>query len=423
MVTTFYPPYHFGGDAIYLQRLCHELADRGHQVEVIHNPDAYRVLTGHEPAGQSERHPNITVHELTGRSPLLSILAMQQLGSPGIHADRLRELLGRDLDVIHYHNVSLAGGPRVLSYGTAPKLYTTHEYWLVCPTHVLFRFNREACTRRTCLACQLSYRRPVQLWRYGNLLAESCRQVAAFLTPSAFAAAKHQQHGFTFPMLHLPLPGAGTQRLESRARAAPPYFLYVGRLERLKGVHTLLPLFLRHPEAQLWIVGTGSEESRLRALAGSASNVHFLGWVGGDKLRALYRDALAVIVPSLCYEVLSLVPLEAFQQATPVLARDSGSLHELITVSGAGALYHSDDQLWEAMSRLLNDATLRDELGQRGYQAYLDQWTPEVHLSRYLSLVDRLTHHQPLAEIAPPVAAGPAPGPYPSPETRDDAGE
>ncbi len=41
MVTTFYPPYNFGGDGIVVERLAAELADRGHHVEVIHCVDAF----------------------------------------------------------------------------------------------------------------------------------------------------------------------------------------------------------------------------------------------------------------------------------------------------------------------------------------------------------------------------------------------
>ncbi|NJN37380.1 MAG: glycosyltransferase family 4 protein [Nitrospiraceae bacterium] len=38
MVTTFYPPHHFGGDAVFVHRLSHALADRGHEVEVCNDP-------------------------------------------------------------------------------------------------------------------------------------------------------------------------------------------------------------------------------------------------------------------------------------------------------------------------------------------------------------------------------------------------
>jgi hypothetical protein len=46
MVTTFYPPYHFGGDALFVRALGRALVDQGHEVEVVHCEDAYRLGGG-----------------------------------------------------------------------------------------------------------------------------------------------------------------------------------------------------------------------------------------------------------------------------------------------------------------------------------------------------------------------------------------
>ena len=44
MITTFFPPYAFGGDAVFIYRLANMLARRGHEVAVIHCVDSYRAL-------------------------------------------------------------------------------------------------------------------------------------------------------------------------------------------------------------------------------------------------------------------------------------------------------------------------------------------------------------------------------------------
>ena len=46
LLTTFYPPYNFGGDGIFVQRLAGELVRRGHHVEVVHSVEAYLALAG-----------------------------------------------------------------------------------------------------------------------------------------------------------------------------------------------------------------------------------------------------------------------------------------------------------------------------------------------------------------------------------------
>src|SRR6185369_2208253 len=134
MVTTFYPPYSFGGDGAFVRLLANELAKRGHQIEVIHCADSYRMLSGKEPKADSEEHPNLTVHRLESPVGFLSPLATQQTGFPLFKSAQIRKILNRGFDVIHYHNISLVGGPKILEYGQAIKLYTMHEYWLVCPT-------------------------------------------------------------------------------------------------------------------------------------------------------------------------------------------------------------------------------------------------------------------------------------------------
>ena len=44
LVTTFYPPFSFGGDGIYVRRMAHALARMGCDVHIIHDADAYRTL-------------------------------------------------------------------------------------------------------------------------------------------------------------------------------------------------------------------------------------------------------------------------------------------------------------------------------------------------------------------------------------------
>src|SRR5947207_8542592 len=150
MVTTFYPPYSFGGDGVYVQQLSNELAKRGHQVEVVHCRDAYNLLAGRTSSTTDHDHPNVTVHSLKSPWGFLSPLATHQSGRPMLKASMIKEILERPFDVIHYHNISLVGGPKILHYGQAVKLYTLHEYWLICPTHMLFKFNHEACTHKEC---------------------------------------------------------------------------------------------------------------------------------------------------------------------------------------------------------------------------------------------------------------------------------
>ncbi len=397
MITTFYPPYNFGGDGIFVHQLSNELAKRGHFVDVIHCIDAYRLLARHEPTSNYNDHPNVTVHGLKSRFGFLSPLATQQTGFPLFKSGQLKRILEKGFDVIHYHNISLVGGPKILEYGHGIKLYTMHEYWLVCPTHVLFRFNRKACVKPHCFFCTLTYKRPPQLWRYSGLLESAAKKVDAFITMSNFSKEIHYQMGFKIPIVSLPpfpywtesiLPISGESVGQTLNQ---PHFLFVGRLEKLKGLQTLIPIFRRCKKAQLLIVGKGSYEPNLRKLAGNVTNIQFLGHLSQRELRPIYRNAVAVIVPSICFEVFPLVIIEAFSQQTPVIVRDIGGMTEIILESGGGITYNTEEELMTSMDRLLMEPSYRNNLGISGYEAFQSRFTAEAHLRHYLSLIKEIS--------------------------------
>ena len=394
MLTTFYPPYHFGGDGVFVYRLTQALAERGHSVDVIHSVDAYRLQHPAEPEVAFSHHPNVTRHALRTKSPKFSTLASHQLGSPATYSRQLRALLDEgNYDVIHYHNISLMGGPGVLRLGRAVKLYTTHEYWLVCPTHVLFKFNEVACVEKQCLLCTLKYRRPPQLWRYTGLMARCLREIDCVLAPSRFAQEKLRADGVRCPITVLPhfVPMPPTQmEVRMHPNEGRPYFLFVGRLEKLKGVQDLIRVFAGYREAELVIVGSGDCASSLRKQAQGMKHVRFLGTVHSSEISELYRGAIAVLVPSLCYETFGLIAAEAFAHGTPVIARRIGALAEIVEQSGGGRLFDTLEQCRDEMECLRTELGLRDQLGARGRNAVAENWTVDVHLTRYLQIAESL---------------------------------
>ena len=387
MITTFYPPYNFGGDGIFVQRLSNELARRGHKVDVIHCRDAYRLMAGKEPAAGYDDHPNVTVHGLKSGFGFLAPLAAQQSGRPLFQAGAVRRILDQGFDVIHFHNASLFG-PKVLTYGKAVKLYTMHEYWLVCPMHTLYKFNRAPCAKPDCFACTLAYKRPPQWWRYSGLLQNAVEHVDAFIAPSRFIKAKHEEMGLNGRIVHLPyfIPDAREQEPE-KYTATKPYFLFVGRLETIKGAQSLIPVFRDYPKARLLIAGSGGYEEELRRLAAGSDNIVFLGRCSEEKLQPLYRRAVALIVPSLWFENLPLVIMEAFRQKTPVVARNLGAMRDIIEESGGGVLFDDEAGLIDGLDRLFDYPARRNALGRLGYEAYVNKWTAEAHMQSYLQLI------------------------------------
>jgi glycosyltransferase involved in cell wall biosynthesis len=217
-------------------------------------------------------------------------------------------------------------------------------------------------------------------------------QVDQFVAPSKFTARMHAERGFSRPVAYLPnfidRVDEDWQHPALRPQEAP-YFLFVGRLELVKGLQTLIALWDRVPVHDLLVAGAGSYEPELRAMAAGKSRIKFLGPLPQRELGALYYHAAACIVPSVTYETFGLTGVEAFARKTPVVARDLGALPEIIQDSGGGFVYRTDLELLEALDRIARSPQLRNELGQKGYGAFLKYWCREAHFSQYFDCLER----------------------------------
>jgi 1,2-diacylglycerol 3-alpha-glucosyltransferase len=133
-------------------------------------------------------------------------------------------------------------------------------------------------------------------------------------------------------------------------------YLYLGRVDRDKGVNLLLPLFqeLHRDDVQLAIAGKGSYLSALKARVktnGRNGKVVFLGFIPEDELPALLNSADVFIMPSRI-ELQSIATLEAMATGLPVLAANAGALPELVDNNVNGYLFRPDDQ--EDAARAVN---------------------------------------------------------------------
>jgi glycosyltransferase involved in cell wall biosynthesis len=93
--------------------------------------------------------------------------------------------------------------------------------------------------------------------------------------------------------------------------------------------------------------------------------------------------------------------LEGFAQRTPAIVRDLGGLPEAVADSGAGFTYRTDAELLDAMEALRSNPRMRAELGERGYQAYGERWSPDAHLRTYFDLIEEARAVRPLRLDAP----------------------
>jgi glycosyltransferase involved in cell wall biosynthesis len=152
-----------------------------------------------------------------------------------------------------------------------------------------------------------------------------------------------------------------------RTRTARTVIVSVGRLEPVKNYGTALAAFalLKDSSLEYWIIGKGSDASKLRLLAeklGIAEQVRFMGW--RDDIPGLLRDADIFFMPSL-WEGYGLALAQGMASGLPVVASDIPASRELLGSSKAGYLVQPRDAqgFANAMRILVGDPGLRGVLG------------------------------------------------------------
>ncbi|HTJ23104.1 MAG TPA: glycosyltransferase [Gemmatimonadaceae bacterium] len=165
--------------------------------------------------------------------------------------------------------------------------------------------------------------------------------------------------------------------------------LFVGRLNKQKGIELLLHTMARLPDdrIKLDVVGDGEDRDALQEIAralGIADRIVWHGAVPQPRLAEFYRGAAALVVPSVG-EGLGLVAVEAQLCETPVVAFDSGGLPDIVQHDRTGVLVKTVDAaaLAAALVSLLERDDRGASLGAAGRLHALATFAPESVARRY----------------------------------------
>src|SRR5258708_8849039 len=93
MLTTFFGPHSFGGDAAFVDRLSRALARHGHEVHVIYCRDAFEMVRGDQSPRPYEAPPGVIIHPLSSSFRPLSPLATHQTRLPTFEEHAIQPVL------------------------------------------------------------------------------------------------------------------------------------------------------------------------------------------------------------------------------------------------------------------------------------------------------------------------------------------
>jgi glycosyltransferase involved in cell wall biosynthesis len=385
MTSTFYPPYHLGGDAVHVKYLAEELVKRGHEVHVLHSLDAYRVKRKSLP--EKAEINGVHIHTIKTRFNLSSYMAYV-FGNSSPILRKFEELVKEvKPDVVHNHNISLLGYGLLKKRGNYLNLYTAHDYWLICQQNNLLKNGSEICDDGSCFLCSLKCGKPPQLWRHGKEFRESVENIDILIAPSNYVkdkiSEKFNVKAVTIPNF-VPEPPSYIE-----PSGFSNFFLYAGVLEKHKGITTLIDVYKEisgEIDAKLLIVGAGNLRDKIKEYIkrnGLETKIALLGWLDHSLLYRLLKDANALIMPSLGPENCPLIALEALSLGTPIVASDKGGLPEIARKIDKDLIYNSSDQLKKILLNFNKNSYSSSSI-KAIYERY---YSPEVYLKSYLKII------------------------------------
>lgn len=321
---------------------------------------------------------------------------MRYVYSPDARQKMTRLLSENTVDLAHLHIYygQLTGSIlSPLRRAQVPVVQTLHEYKLICPTYKLFANNgvcedcrlggfKQAVVRR-CNRGSLARSALSAVEAYVTRALGSIDSVDHFIAVSSFLREKVIEHGvpadrvttvhnFMDASCVRPAEGAGS------------YFLFFGRLERVKGIYSLLDAVAGLKGVQLLIAGDGEEKSGVEARCEAApfGNIRYVGFKSGEALHELIRGARAVVAPSEWYETFGLTLLEGLAHARPVISSRIGGMTEVVEEGVDGLLVAPGDVegIRKALLCLWNDEAKAVSMGVAGRRKVLDKFGPERHI-------------------------------------------
>ena len=399
-----YPPGPVNGIGRLIHALAPRLAARGHVV---------RVMTTGSNHDTVDLEDGVWVHRVVARHhPVpagLSIPLDMWAYAASLRDELERVDANRHVDVVHVPNWDVEGLAVMLD-GRIPVVLELHTpIATVSETNpMLFPAESERVRQVTEME-RLSYQRAVSVLASSPAIVEEIE--SRYDMRFAPEVPHVVPHGL--PPVRGPIE---THRVEGTVN-----LLFVGRLERRKGIDTLLralvPVMRQVPDLVATIVGDydipGEEGSTYRAAfeAGPGRDlgdrVRFVGRVGDDHLAGYYAGCDVFVCPSR-YESFGLVLLEAMMLGKPVIAGDAGGMRYIVEDGGNGFRFEpgNDAALAHAIERLATSGELRERFGRRSREIYEERYTAERMTDGTLAVYEAAMRSAPATRRPTPVAVG-----------------
>lgn len=255
-------------------------------------------------------------------------------------------------NIVHIHNLHFAASPSVIWAAISckiPVVMTLHNYRLICPSAILYHngelfldslkggFPWKAVAKRVYKnSLPLSFWLASSIWLHKKL--GTWKKVDRFILLSPFAKNLYLKSGVGISEEQIIVKSNFIDNPEIKASIKKTGFVYVGRLSEEKGIDLIIQAFKLFP-FNLIIAGDGPMRKEVEAFANAHHQVAYLGFLDRVDVQKILKSAAVLLFPSKSYEGMPMAIIEAFANATPVIASCLGSLPAMIMDGHDGFLF------------------------------------------------------------------------------------
>lgn len=391
--------YLFGGAEKVFFNTKELLEDHGHEVVDFAMADKKNL-----PSSYSEYF--IDNVDLTDRSSAIKNFSRFSKTTYNKQAqERLSELIKAEKpDIAFVHNI----GRRISNsiFDTlfelkVPTVHMLHDYKPICSINTFFREGQvcEQCLGhafyRVCLnrcnSHSLSASMVDSLEKYSSWRRHLYDKVDLFISPSAFLKKKMVEGGLDSKKIVVLPHFIETKNIKPKFDVGDYIFCF-SRLDRGKGIETLIDVVGEMEDVSLKIAGDGPLREDLEKRASNYKNIEFLGKLEQKVLNQAISDCFFVVVPSEWYEVFGMVSIEAMSQGKAVLASNMGGIPEVISDKETGLIFEAANKkdLRDKIIYMFANKNKVVEMGRKSAEKVKRESSPEDYYNDLIGLFERV---------------------------------
>lgn len=310
-----------------------------------------------------------------------------------------------DIDVVHVHNTLPLVSPSIYYAARAkrvPVVQTIHNFRLLCPgatftrngeicedcvskgleQSLMHRCYRGSLAQTFIMYAMLKFHRVIGTYDKINYIT-----LTEFNKKKLLSLVKDESKIYVKPNF--------VEKREQNERTLEDYFVYIGRLDDIKGINFLVETWKEIDQAiDLYVIGTGPEEEKVKKFIeeNNIKNIKLLGFMRREEAFKIIEKSRAIIVPSKWYEGFPMTIAESFSLGVPVIGSKVGNIQSIIDDKNNGLLFemNNKESLKEVIENTFYNKQKNKELGENAYKIFSQYYTDENNYKTLSSIYQDL---------------------------------